>query len=1195
MAVMTQEQITLSSVTDIMTTCRYYLLQDSALAAPTKPTTYPPASPWVKTEPTYTAGSTKSLYFVDCTLFSDETFAYTDVSMSSSYEASKVAYAKAVEASDAANNAVNAANNAVTVAGNANTSAQSAATQAAAASQAAQAAQSETETAKANAATAQGTANDAKEKAEAAQGTINEVKAELKTANEEIDGLAESLETLSNTMKADYAKKGELTDVQSSLETQISQNAAEISSTAKKVSEVEVTANGAAEQVVQAKQAAQAAQNTADLAKTNAANAASAAQAAQKAADDAQDDADAAAQAASDAQAGVNSANADLALAKANLASLESRTDATEEEIAEAQAAVSAAQTAADAANAAAATAQSTANTAKTNAATAQTAANNAKTAADNAQKAADDAQDTADAVAAEAEAIKSRMTTAETNIAQNAEAISLRATKTEVAKTLEGYYTKTQTEAAIKVEADKISGQVSSLDGRMTNVEQTAEGLTVSIENSYQKGVSRGEQLVTNGNGLLGNNTNFSSWVFDGAVANNSPGSFTMAQGTKKTVVTDEFFPVSTDNEYTFSLDIKSKNGLARQYSMLLFYDADKNEIVADHHMFNNASTTTLAKDLKKGDTVIYLTDASGWSTSYSYGYYLTIWDWVNSFGYKYPAETYTRHRLTLPKTSDNKLNSSCLNKTANTITLTSAYSGATIPAGTAVSQGSDGANYKYITLSNTLVGTEWKRYTGKISGVDYSGKNVSSKFPPATAYAKVGFMWNNNGADDQIWVTNIVVTDSTSVSAAQEAANQAKTDAANAAKTATNYLDFSSVGLIIGDMTASTLGNNVLIDSSTVNIRTGETILASFGSNLIELGKNNRNATIDLCAGLGTIKAGTGTGSSLAAMVIETTGTEMALRSSGIMEIFASSRNGTNDYCFAEYYAESGMSYFNVRAHSASAGDIGVLSISQSSGKSTATIFADTIRFTRGSVDITDGDLTLNKGSVSVAGSVYAWSGMTTNCLEIYNGSTQAEAPYIYWSDSFGGKEPYIGYAKDQKDGTFLWSITGTNYQSGLAIGGGSGNLLWKGARVLTVDDLSSIGSGDYLPLSGGNITGHIYLTGAKETSSTGNTSQIVFGTSSDNHIAITSNRNCLVLNPSTSTTSNSTTGASQVVIYLNKESKFPKGIQANITGNLTGTASKATADANGNNIASTYATTTSVTTMINNAIGGAMGAYY
>lgn len=77
-------------------------------------------------------------------------------------------------------------------------------------------------------------------------------------------------------------------------------------------------------------------------------------------------------------------------------------------------------------------------------------------------------------------------------------------------------------------------------------------------------------------------------------------------------------------------------------------------------------------------------------------------------------------------------------------------------------------------------------------------------------------------------------------------------------------------------------------------------------------------------------------------------------------------------------------------------------------------------------------------------------------------------------------------------------------------------------------------------YLPAAGGNISGHIYLTGSKEASSTGNTSQIVFGTSSNNHVALSSNKNALVINPTTSATTN------QIVLYLDKQSQFPGGLR-------------------------------------------------
>lgn len=96
-----------------------------------------------------------------------------------------------------------------------------------------------------------------------------------------------------------------------------------------------------------------------------------------------------------------------------------------------------------------------------------------------------------------------------------------------------------------------------------------------------------------------------------------------------------------------------------------------------------------------------------------------------------------------------------------------------------------------------------------------------------------------------------------SSAAGTAQSTANTARTEAANAAKTATNYLGFSNDGLVVGDMTKSALGKNVLIDSDSVDIRDGSTALARFEGSKISLGLNRADSTIDLCAGVGNITA--------------------------------------------------------------------------------------------------------------------------------------------------------------------------------------------------------------------------------------------------------------------------------------------------------------------------------------------------
>ena len=74
----------------------------------------------------------------------------------------------------------------------------------------------------------------------------------------------------------------------------------------------------------------------------------------------------------------------------------------------------------------------------------------------------------------------------------------------------------------------------------------------------------------------------------------------------------------------------------------------------------------------------------------------------------------------------------------------------------------------------------------------------------------------------------------------------------------------------------------------------------------------------------------------------------------------------------------------------------------------------------------------------------------------------SANSDGANLKWG-TVNSKNPYIGYASDQVDGTFVvGSLLGTNYASGLAIGGGSGNLLWKGTRVATTNDIPTVNNG-------------------------------------------------------------------------------------------------------------------------------------
>ena len=106
-----------------------------------------------------------------------------------------------------------------------------------------------------------------------------------------------------------------------------------------------------------------------------------------------------------------------------------------------------------------------------------------------------------------------------------------------------------------------------------------------------------------------------------------------------------------------------------------------------------------------------------------------------------------------------------------------------------------------------------------------------------------------------------------------------------------------------------------------------------------------------------------------------------------------------------------------------------------------------------------------------------------------DVTNSRDGSAAQVIAIPAAGGAKKMVYGYCTDQVDGTsfigglFDASATEYPYSSGLAIGGSSGNLLWKGTRVATTADLPTISSLGAVPTSrtinGKKLTGNITLT--------------------------------------------------------------------------------------------------------------------
>lgn len=380
-----------------------------------------------------------------------------------------------------------------------------------------------------------------------------------------------------------------------------------------------------------------------------------------------------------------------------------------------------------------------------------------------------------------------------------------------------EDYYTKTETDASIQVLSDKISQQVSTTDKlgtRLSKVEQNSDGWSVTLEtaNAAKSAADNASQTASSAKSAADNaNKNASSAV-------------STAQNTVK----------STTEQ---------------------FYKSTSPTSLSGGSWSNSQPTWENGKYIWKRTYVVKNNGATEYQPSAN-GVCIT-----GSTGATGPQGVQGKTGATGPQGVQGKTG-------ATGPTGPQGPKGEKGATGATGPQGSTGKGLKsavdqyYLSTSNTTQsGGSWSNtqpswVSGKyIWTRTYQTWNDNTTTTTTPVLADALNKANSTSSEAMGTATqakSIANNANSTASSAKSTADTARKEASNAAKTATNYMKFDNSGLTVGNLTEKTLGRNVNIDNSSVNIRNGSNVLASFAESLIEIGKNTNTATISFLNGI-------------------------------------------------------------------------------------------------------------------------------------------------------------------------------------------------------------------------------------------------------------------------------------------------------------------------------------------------------
>lgn len=556
----------------------------------------------------------------------------------------------------------------------------------------------------------------------------------------------------------------------------------------------------------------------------------------------------------------------------------------------------------ASSASSAASTANSTANAAKSTAEGASKTASDAASTASAANQTAANAKSTADQAKSEADtantnitAISKRVAEAETSISKNKDEIALRAKKTEVTEAINN--SKTETDASIKVLSDKIASTVETTDNlgkKMSKVEQDSSSWSVTLEtaNAAKSAADNASQTASSAKSAADKaNENASSAV---STAQNTVKSTTeqFYKSTSPTSLSGGSWsnsqPTWENGKYIWKRTYVVKNNGTTEYQPSVNGVCITGSTGAKGDKGDKGATGPTGPQGPQGDKGA--TGARGpqglqgeKGNTGAQGPTGPQGPQGNTgatgpqglqgkTGATGPQGVQGKTGATGPQGPKGEADIKCYHMTGGDNakvwsklgTLVSKGDNSNFVINVYSGDGYNGQSYQN-SKAEIVIKDGWQSSTSATTafGVSVTRQNCEGFLVQVRAtahntcdvwvYLPWAYSWGNytiSGYYTSWTPSNNTSSTAPTTGTAQEVAY--RMNAENAAKTATNYMKFDNSGLTVGNLTEKTLGRNVNIDSSSVNIRNGTNVLAQFAESLIEIGKNTSTATISFLGGI-------------------------------------------------------------------------------------------------------------------------------------------------------------------------------------------------------------------------------------------------------------------------------------------------------------------------------------------------------